>query len=294
MRLFSLSLLALLSMTRAAAQDGVIERRFQRERERIKELGIEQITEFESFQRNAEGCDSNKLKATHKYKFDRSGNLVEAADHQGTGIKTTTYSRNEKGEYTAKDYLYFDVRGNLQAHEVWRLEFNTLGQLVKEQLVRDKEVLRTNVMEYDALGQRTSQISDSTYKWTMKYDGRGDLIEFREWRKTHAADFLCVSITTYQYENGRLTHEVTRAAATSDVWNDCAYRYNAANQLIETLEKRTLLKRLSNGNTESETTEFKTVNTNNRKGNVTRASIYIDRDTKPFKCRFFSYLIREN
>jgi hypothetical protein len=273
----------------ARGQDGVTERRFAREKEKIKKIGIEEITEFESFQRLNGACDSTKLRATHKYKFDRQGNLVQASDYQGATVKTIVYTRNDSGEYTAKDYLYFDMTGNLRGHEVWKLSFNRLGQVVKEQLFRDKEIIRTNMIEYDVLGQRSSQISDSTHKWTMKYDDRGNLTEFKEWRRQPASDFVDVSTISYQYENDLLVHEVTQSANPLEGSSDLVYRYDARHHLVEMIEKRTRWKRLIDGRNESEITEFRTIIRNDQKGNPSKSFVFVDQEPNPFKCRFYSY-----
>lgn len=295
MRLLYLVLLLLLRIQfQAHGQDGVIERRFAKEKEKIKANGIEEITEFESIQRSNQACDSTKLKAIHKYKFDQYGNLIQATDYLGSSVKTIVYSRNEKGEYTAKDYLYFDMRGNLQAHEVWKLDFNDQGQLVRERLLRDNELLRTNTIEYNELGQRSSQISDSTHKWTMKYDERGNLVEFKEWRKLQSNDFVYVGTSSYQYAKDLLIHEISQSENTLEGSSELVYQYDANSKLVEMVEKRMRWKRLSDGRTESEITVIKTVNRNNDKGDVVKSSVFIDAEPLPFKCKFFTYLERGN
>ncbi|HLZ16325.1 MAG TPA: hypothetical protein VKQ08_04770 [Cyclobacteriaceae bacterium] len=78
--------------------------------------------------------------------------------------------------------------------------------------------------------------------------------------------FICINTSSYQYENDQLIREVIRSATRWRVKATWSIDTTPAN-LMEIREKRARWKRLSDGRTESEITELRTVVGNDRKGN---------------------------
>jgi hypothetical protein len=282
-------------------QEGLIERKFNLEKELFKAWKIMSMTESVysrtvPYKFDSSDCSKSNAKVTKTYQIDEQGNLIVIFDFDRTDVKVVSYKRNEKGECISKEYEYTDRNGNVKFHDTWTFAYNTRGQIEKEELKRGEVTLRTNVNAYDEFGQKVEQTSveHGSSKWEFEYDKNGNLIKLKECRKEQADSFRCISVTDYTYKGRFLVKETKRSATTLEIWNDLEYKYDARNNLTEIQEISTSWESINNGPTNSIYTKRKTIQSFASDGRILTASEFLKDEPKPFRCTFYDYVVWKN
>lgn len=257
---------------------------FFNDRNRIKEGKIVEMTEYCSHGYKVP-CARDSSEIRRKYKFDDDGNLLICNEYdRGILWKTISYTRNEKGDYDSKKYIY-----PRQSTQNWVFVYNDLGQRIKETWMNGDDIWRVNEITYDSIGNFSEQLTDSIRKWTYQYNDDGRLTEIREW-EMRSDPIRCLKLTRYIYENGLLTREVVQSPIDSEVSNDFQYQYDVNGHLVLVVEKRTRWISENNGPMISEVWEYTTVFENDKSGFVIQKSEYQENVDFPLSCFFYEYL----
>jgi len=294
MKLTGLLILLTLATDGLFGQDRHAEWKLLAQNEKLQKSRCKEITEKEYYPLfNGVSSAYDSAKVVCKYELDTLGYLSRITEY--TSIGTTdvkNYLRNQRGQYYSKEYIFYDSSGNLKYHDKWKFDYNSKGQIIKSELVRGDEILRTVTMEYDTYGNYSSQTSTHPYKykWTYKYDRSGDLVELKEWTSGSSTDsFRCVSVKTYEYKNRHLIREIKKSCETNEVWDDFEYRYDSKGNLVQINEKRTSWVTSGNGPREREITEFKTVCVNDVAGRILSMSTFMNTEKLAFHYVYYEY-----
>lgn len=124
-----------------------------------------------------------------RYAYDfNTGNLIAEMDANGnkTTYKYDALSRViqiSQPDQSLKDYEYvesaydnFIIKYTDPNRQLIRNEYDTLGRLVKEQLWDNKQWVRLNTIEYDAIGNKTKEIDANGHSVRYGYDSKGRLV----------------------------------------------------------------------------------------------------------------------
>jgi YD repeat-containing protein len=273
-----------LLQTVVLGQDKQQEAKFFKDRTKIKNSKIIEIKKSVAH----ETCSKDGSTLAVKYNFDHSGNLILQSEYQQNSLRRTiAYTRNNKGDYTAKVYTLFDSSGNLSSKEPWTLQFNNLGQRVKETWTKDGKPVRINILSYDDKGNMIEQITDSKHKWVLKYDEAGQIVETEDWELINDS-MQCTGKMTYLYENGRLIKDTGTVPSENRIWREFVYKYGDSGNLIEVDQK--LWMRYGNQPRKLESENSRIVYVNDKNGNVVREELYSYGSLTPWTCYFYEYV----
>jgi hypothetical protein len=282
------------AFTNVEGQERQLENKFFKDRERIAREKIREIKESLCGYWKAP-CSREKSEINFVYKFDRKGNLIEADRYYLKRLRQRiSYGRNDKGDYDSKKYSFCDSLGNISWTADWSFQFNNEGKRIRESWKNNKNVtVRVNEISYDERGNALEQLTDGSDKWTFQYDKKNNVAESREWRIRNDS-LICIKITNYKYENGRLISEIVRAPKGNFVLNEFSYKYDSDNHLVAIVEKQNSWEAEGNKPIQKHTSQMMTILENDKNGNVLVKSSHVNSEVMPVECYYYEYTYWES
>jgi hypothetical protein len=277
--------IALVTMT-CYAQDKTLEFDMLKRRESIRRAKIKEQVEM-VFQEWKQDCQKDSAKIRNRYVFDKLGNLIQV-DEYGVKRKRKTihYERGKNGWYTKKEYWYYDSLGNVQNEGNWRLVFDSMGRPVREELLINNKVERTNAIAYDNEGNYVEQMMDGWMKWLFQYDKDKRLIGSNECR-LETDTTVCYNHTRFTYVNNQLMVQEKYDATTGIPFEVKLYDYDTQGKLTSIKESR-VVRQIRSNVPETKTIRLVTTFQYDENGNLVLKSLGRP-DEPPYRCYFYSY-----
>jgi YD repeat-containing protein len=267
-------------------QDGDLETHYFNKRSQIKTAKIREATERVSqYWKNQ--CIQDSAEIRYKYEFNTNGDLTRVDRFSsGKHWTTTNYSRNGRGDFTHKSYIWYDSVGDVRSLD-WVFEFNRKGLRVLEILFSGKDTVRINKLRYDKKGNLIEKVANGYWLWKFKYDKSGNIVETEDC--TVLADSIrCATLTKYHYEGDLLQRrEVLNPGGIKRTEFD--YIYDSTKTLVTMKEQRHVKIQFGTEAKKDATNVYVTRYEFDGNGNCVLESEFRKNETNPFRCTYHDY-----